>query len=268
MNAISRLTSFINNAKEQDIYYTVAYTILENQLAIGKISINDLAERCHVSPSTISRFCRMFGYDNFHQFKKNFEASLNVEQVIFDISPKEIMQMMDDPKKDLTEYNLRVAKIMQHTVDNLDFDEIDIILKKIHDAQKVAFFGIMFPQYAASLMQMNLMYLNKITMAYNDTQEQLKCAENLDEDSVAVVFTNEGNISLISPAMTRAIYKSGATLVVITQNPDTKLSLKADHIITVGEAKGYDVGRFIMVQIVEILSKRYYCLFYNPYEEK
>ena len=49
------LMTYVNFSSGQDMYYSIAKTILTHLEQIPSISINDLAELCYTSPATISR---------------------------------------------------------------------------------------------------------------------------------------------------------------------------------------------------------------------
>ena len=51
-----RLIDVINEYSEDSTFYSIAYTMLLNFDNLQNLSINDVANLCHVSKSTISKF--------------------------------------------------------------------------------------------------------------------------------------------------------------------------------------------------------------------
>ena len=53
---------FINNPEVRDINYQIALGLLENGHELDYLTINELADRCFVSTSSLNRFFRIYGY--------------------------------------------------------------------------------------------------------------------------------------------------------------------------------------------------------------
>lgn len=68
---IIRLITFLNSQSPDSTYYHVAVTMLENYSRIHLISIEEIAKLCHVSKSTISKFTRQLGFDDYLDLKDN-----------------------------------------------------------------------------------------------------------------------------------------------------------------------------------------------------
>lgn len=56
---------FINNPEVRDINYQIALGLLEHGHELGSLTINELAEKCFVSTSSLNRFFRIYGYKNY-----------------------------------------------------------------------------------------------------------------------------------------------------------------------------------------------------------
>lgn len=67
---------FINNPEVRDINYQIASGLLENGHELDYLTINELAERCFVSTSSLNRFFRIYGYNKYMIFKAVFSSIL------------------------------------------------------------------------------------------------------------------------------------------------------------------------------------------------
>lgn len=67
---------FINNSEVRDINYQIASGLLENGHELDYLTINELAERCFVSTSSLNRFFRIYGYNKYMIFKAVFSSIL------------------------------------------------------------------------------------------------------------------------------------------------------------------------------------------------
>src|SRR5699024_2773349 len=74
---IYNLLTYLNAAKEEDMYYSIALTTVQNLDIIPNCSINELADLCFTSTATISRFCKKFGCASFPKFKEEVREGLN-----------------------------------------------------------------------------------------------------------------------------------------------------------------------------------------------
>ena len=63
------LFMFINNPEVRDINYQIALGLLENGHELDYLTINELAERCFVSTSSLNRFFRIYGYIRYVQIQ-------------------------------------------------------------------------------------------------------------------------------------------------------------------------------------------------------
>ena len=65
-----RLVMFVNTSSKDDLNYAIADFILKNISAIANMNIVVFANTCHVSPASISRFCRKLGFDDYIHLRK------------------------------------------------------------------------------------------------------------------------------------------------------------------------------------------------------
>ena len=70
---------FINNPEVRDINYQIASGLLENGHELDYLTINELAERCFVSTSSLNRLFRIYGYKKYMIFKALFSSILKLE---------------------------------------------------------------------------------------------------------------------------------------------------------------------------------------------
>lgn len=266
-NLFYSLIIFLDTVQESDINYNIALFIANNFYRIANMKINEVAKECFVSPSSISRFCRTLGYDNFAHLKQecySFHSNDKKFNNLIQISPS---LMYEKPQVAAKQYVAKVMSNMEVLSSLLDWHEIDEVLKLIHDSENVAFFGTQFSHSAALHFQTDLLMLEKYTMAYMDLTRQLDCAKDLNEDSVAIIFTVSGNYKSIASKVFQYIKKSGCKVVVVTCHDDLDLGLDIDHKIIIGSYENRRTGKHNLLTAVELMSLRYYCLYYPSIEK-
>lgn len=77
MNTVLSLIVLIqqNNLKD-DNYYLIARYILNHLSVIETISIQKMADDCHMSTNTILRFCHLLGFQSFRNFKSQLLSTM------------------------------------------------------------------------------------------------------------------------------------------------------------------------------------------------
>ncbi|MEG0276581.1 MAG: MurR/RpiR family transcriptional regulator [Coprobacillus sp.] len=266
-NLFYRLIIFLDTAAENDTNYNIAWFMANNFYRISDMRISELASECFVSPATISRFCRALGYENFahlkqecytfHSNDKKFNNLINI--------PLEVMR--GNPQKATQEYVNQVIDNVSYLPQVLDWKEIDAALRLIHQSDSVGFFGTQFSHSAALHFQTDLLMLEKFTMAYMDVSRQLECAKEFTKDSVAIIITVNGYFTNTGFKILQYIKKSGCKVVLMTNNPEIDIKIPIDHKIILGKAKNRKTGKHTLLTVVELMSLRYYCLYYPSIQE-
>ena len=131
----------------------------------------------------------------------------------------------------------------------------------------MAFFGTQFSQSAALHFQTDLLMLEKFTMAYMDSSRQLDCAKELTKDSVAIIMTVNGYFTGSGFKILQYLKKSGCKVVLMTCNPELDIKIPIDHTILLGQSKNRKTGKHSLLTAVELMSLRYYSLYYPSIQE-
>lgn len=253
-----RLLEYVNSSTKKDINYEIALIILKNFNKVKNMNITEISELCYVSPATISRFCRLIGFDNFSEFKKFSNIKFSLQK---DYSNK----LIDTGKKDIKlayeEYTNSLIQNMIYSLGNIDYEQIDNIVKKIHFSEKVGFFGVQFIQSCGKHLQSKLILTGKYIEAYSSYNKQLECARNLDSESLAIIVSVEGSYFFKYMEIVETLKENGVKILVITQNINSKLADVADEILVCGNSNSNNEGRNTALYMIELLIFRYSILF-------
>lgn len=176
------LLAILNNEPKDSIYFIIAKYILDNVDNLTNINIMDLSKECHVSKSTISRFCRRIGLTDFTEIKQELYHVNFYRDTKFDF------QLNDDTES----YVLKVAKQLIKLHNFLDYGMIDKLVEDIYNYPKVAIMGHMQSYHAAANLQENLFVSRKIAVCPSMYNLQLNYLKNCDKDDLIIVFSNQG----------------------------------------------------------------------------
>lgn len=261
---IYRLLFLVNSNKEKDVYYTIAWTMLNNIRKVPKLNINQLADMCYTSSATISRFIKKLDYENFGEFKEQVNSNLKYYKQKASFNPKFVEEKQLEPEKITNEFYGLLIKNLQQTSENLDIRKLDKLVELIYQHKKIAFFGMQFSQYISMEIQTRLLMLGKLVTAFVDMQEQYKYIDELDENSLAIILTVAGRVA--NTELINKIKKKNIKLAIITQNPNTPYMKEADLVLLFGNPDVKSVeslvaGRYALLSVIDMIYYRYESLY-------
>ena len=229
------LMSYVNISSSNDMYYTIAYTILNNLEKIPDISINNLAEMCYTSPATLSRFTKDIGCKSFANFKQEIAIALHNASTEVDLNAKDLLKASEKPQ-------LLVQKIYKETIDSLklgmnsvDIQDIDVICKKIKDAKKVHLIGYQFNRIILNDFQMKLIKLKKFMFSFVHSGEEIQGLDTIDEDTLVIILTVRARPQLLNELIDSASLNN-PKIMMITMNQ----TFNNNHLDYIYRLKGFD----------------------------
>lgn len=263
---IYNLLTYLNASKEEDMYYSIALTVVQHLEIIPTCSINELADMCYTSTATISRFCKKFGCASFPRFKEEVKEGLilakdeihlqTFEKEYLDMNPNYLIEKV---------YHLIIESLLLGR-QSIDIIAIDRLCQLIHDAKKVHLFGFQYNKILASDFQLKMLKLNKFIYSFVDHGDDMPKTELLDEDSLAIflsVSARPSHLSLID-----TIHQNHAKVALLTLNPQTTLKDEVDYFFCVqGKESDFTVssisGSIGLLAVLNIIYLRYGLLYPN-----
>lgn len=108
-------------------------------------TITDVAELCFVSTATISRLCRKLNYESFADFKMDITMNLNyfnrdTLRLQFDHQLPQ-RQYLHKGKEVFKAHFDNILDNLKETYESVSYEDLEFIVDKIHDANKVCFAG-------------------------------------------------------------------------------------------------------------------------------
>lgn len=185
-----RLINLRNNSRRDSTDSLIAQTLLEHIHEIDRLSIENVAEMCSVSPSKFSKFVKRLGFDNYKEFRdlvKNekyrsgyygyedkYPMGLYIEKVGW------------EPYLDILRYDL------DHFTDKTDRDMVRRLAEALRDHDDVAAFGSVYSQTAAVDFMYRMAEEGKNIRTYTYDLEQEEYMKNMDENTLVIIFSNSG----------------------------------------------------------------------------
>mgnify|MGYP000241367438 CR=1 FL=1 len=207
----------------------VASYVIENAHDVINQSITDLAEKCNVSVSTVSRFCRHVSLNGYQEFRVELVRSLSNQEESpssqqRDISPEDTVPDMFSKMSTL--YEDTFNKVLA----GLDPVAFSRVCDMIVAAKDVHFIGTgnMLPIALAANLQ--FMEVSTKFRCLTDASAQALSTALMTEDSLVIVYSFSGE-ALSGVQVARFAKKSNAKVVAITRYVQSPLVSIADEVL-------------------------------------
>ncbi|AYJ43060.1 MurR/RpiR family transcriptional regulator [Lactiplantibacillus pentosus] len=157
-NILYKLSNELDTKDPESTNFILSAYLLKNFATISEVSIYDIAAECNVSRSTIRRFAKQIGFENFAVLKKLIKQYHHpVEQV----SDKKYREM-------LTNSLINIANELD---ERMDTHEVDVICERIRRAENVYIFTSEPSISSARDFQVNLASKGYISYVITDFSE-------------------------------------------------------------------------------------------------
>ena len=212
------LMSYVNVSSSQDMYYTIAHTILTNLEKIPDISINDLADLCYTSPATISRFCKDLNCKSFANFKYEMAVALEISKNEIHMKAEETQEIQKNPQYLVDKVYNETIESIQKGYQSINIHDIDRICHMIHSAKKVQMIGYQFNKIISNDFQMKLLKLKKFVYAFVERGDEIQKLDMIDEDTLVIIITVRARKPLLDTLVDK-VKEHHPQILMITMNP-------------------------------------------------
>ncbi len=186
LSLVSELCYILNHDAPTSPDTVLARYFLENFKDLGNLNVYDVSDKCLVSRSSIHRFCRRIGYQNFKEMKTDFQRETKHYDYFMSLAGRD----------DFVSYmKLEMLKMLVDLSEQITPGILEEIAVRIHDAKEV----VLISSYSGSMylfkFQRPLILSGKIIRIMNDQldEEQYGFLKKLKKDSFVMVFSAMGN---------------------------------------------------------------------------
>lgn len=247
-------------AKEQQI----ASFIVDFPEEVVNMSINELADSCDASISSVVRLCKSAGYSGYKDLCRMLSVDLLTGQQAMvtydDVRPGDSVETI------LKSVFLSEIRAIENTMSLLDISDLEQVVDLIFAAPRVDFYGIGTSGLVARDAHIKFLRLNKFSHASCDPHDQILYAISLKPGDVAVLLSYSGNTKDILETA-NVIKQTGATIVSITRFSKNPLSQMADISLYIASSEtmiqsGAMGTRIALLAVIDVL---YSCITSRDY---
>ena len=177
------LLSELATEKSDSSNCRIAAYLLANLDRADQIGIEQLAQACYVSTSTISRFCREIGLDSFIELRD----LLRSEGRMFTL-----YGAGQDARQQSRLFAGRVTESLQLALDTLDYAALDALAADLHAAERISIFGLLKAETAAMNLQSDLVMLGKPAVTKVAFREQMVHLASARRGETVLIFSYTG----------------------------------------------------------------------------
>lgn len=263
---ISVMAQLLNvlNYGDKDVNSDIAKTILHNYNKIPSLSIHDLADLCFVSSSSITRFVRFFGYENYKKFKEDVSHSLKID---VDYSKQVNMASATDLQPIYKRYTENVIENIQFTYEHLDYEQLTRVCEMLNKAEEIAFFGSEYATNVGIHFQNKMASLNRFIRLGVTDEKQLELAKELSDNSLVFVISLEGGFFYRNNEIIEILKEKNCKIIAITMLTNGKFLDLCEEIILCNKTNSNTEGRITLIYIIELIIMHYY-INYSHLQEK
>ncbi|WP_416326224.1 MurR/RpiR family transcriptional regulator [[Eubacterium] hominis] len=255
---LHKLMLTINTSQQGSTNCNLAIELIKHIDELQNLNIYEIADLCFVSTSTLSRFCRQLGYKNFNAFKEALETSYGFE-IDYDKHYLLAKDHLDDGLSYMKELYLSSIKDMN---DHLQKKQLIQLAELIHDHENIYIFGNVGYQFIAMYLQERLGLFKKIIHVSPDINQQKKSIHHVSEDDLAILISPRGS-SNVQSRFVPDLYKSHATMVLITQNEHSAYKDRYDLFLNIHGSYDNNLGMISVMYTIDQLILVYYALYHD-----
>jgi RpiR family carbohydrate utilization transcriptional regulator len=201
------------------------------------LSITELAKLLQVSETTVSRFCRVIGYQGFQDLKLSMAAS-STQVNGFQNIPRDIHER-DSTADICRKLADSLTHSILHTQQSLSMGDIDAAIDAMANATQLVFYGIGGSATVANAGYHLFTKAGLNCAVHTDGYMQTVSASMMNPGGVAVGVSNTGLTKHVVDALTIGSAR-GAVTIGITSEPESALA-RASKICLVTPLENKDV---------------------------
>ena len=226
LTAIRPRLPYLNPALRRIANYT-----LRNPNDVKSLTIGELAEKCEVSESTITRFVKELDIRSFPQLKILIAEDLSRAPPVERNEDSKLVYEDITGSDNLDTITRKIHYRLQHTLDEtfaqLVTEDIEKAVEAIQRCETLAFFAVGSSTLAVESGLMRFLRVGKKCLFFEEQNIQQMSAVALDERSTAIGISNSGRSQAVVRALDIA-KRAGATTICITAFPTSPIAAFSD----------------------------------------
>lgn len=253
------LLDYLNEHSVSDTFSRIIIFIFHFKTRIPDMTITEMADAIFVTPSTITRFCKHFGFRSFSELKEAIETENRTGPTrLFRLSKEEFINISSEPSLSFEDYGQAIIRSIQDTINTVDITILEELIQLIIEHKNIVIFGYSTSIQTARSLQEGLILSNKLTYVGGNSGIQKELARALTNDSLAIIISSYGNFFSNDSGVFDQILHSKCSTVLLTQQKNIFLSPSIDHIFNINSESFQKIGSYSMNFFIDFLCRKYF----------
>lgn len=256
------LLHYLNTNNRDATYSRIIIYLFTHVNEVRSLTITEIAERCFVSPATLTRFCRHFKISSFQSLRESV-VSLGTMKKHNGLRMKEqeLYDLKEHPKSYLKTYGNEIITAVNDVLQTIDIKQVDHVLTDVHLAKEVVLIGYSSTLELAKELQTSFLLSGKLVFVGETEEMQHAFVDNLTAESVVIVISSYGSILTKSSELMRKITDSSAKSILLTQNTQNTLTNLFDLAVNVTKTNYVRIGNYPLSFFLDYFVRRYASLY-------
>lgn len=205
------LLSELAVGKEDSNNCRIARYLLDRLDHLEDVSVELLAEECFVSKSTVSRFCRDIGLEDFSELRDLLRQTEKTFTLYGEGLP---------PREQGQDFCQRVRESLSLVADTMDYEALDRLAAEVHTDGRIATFGLLKAETAAISLQSDLVMLGRNAITKVSFREQMDFLTAARPEDMVIIFSYTG--TYFDYGLPRGVLRGGPKVWLVTGSPDIR----------------------------------------------
>lgn len=257
INRLSLLNSLCNILNENEVgnpSVILAEYFLKNYHYLSELNIYQVADDCFVSRSSIRRFCKSIGYNNFAEFKNE------IREYDDQYSNLTAHFRQQDFREILTNNVLEAIHEMSRSISR---EQIHLIARRIHKSRNTLILTSNYAVSAINTFQYGMVLQGKVIRLVSELYETNNLLKEVTADDYVIVISGHG---ILAGVIEEFLKTTTAYTELFTVNRSRSFDLLYDSICWLSEEDGSHESRSIyMVYGMQYLLDLVYAKYVREY---
>lgn len=183
LSLLNSLCNILNENEPGNPSVTLAAYFLENYHNLSRLNIYKVADDCFVSRSSIRRFCKSIGYNNFAEFKNEIG---DYDDQFANLRSYFIQPDFHDL---LTDSITEVIHEMSHTISQ---ERISLIVNRIHASRNILILTSNYTVSAINTFQYEMVLQGKVVRLVSELYETNNLLQKVTDEDYVIVISGHG----------------------------------------------------------------------------
>ncbi len=255
MKDIESVAAPFNDGSPEDIDYEIARYVLTHLREVDAESMGKIAQGALVSKSTLSRFVRRLGFEDYDDFLVAVREVTRTDfPMIMGMTPGQVAEIRSDPREFLGDYVRSICDTLTRMAESLSMDDAVDFLRMVL-SRPTTLIAQDEPLLVAREFQYHLLCEGVLACVPGTERRRLECLGAAGEGDVVVVLSNYGGYVNTHEEELKAAKARGAEVWLVTLCHSAPNLLIFDRVITLSDGGYSRAGAHPMRVYFEFLER-------------